>query len=299
MMKKYIVLALVMVASAAFNHIDANNKKKKEAVINNTEVKKPVVLGNSSDSLSYAAGAAMTDGLLPFLKQQGVDAELLPDFIKGFNEAVSAYENKQEAARRKGFYIADWLVERMLPGLKDQFSDVADSIVAHLLFRGFADAIENDTTVMQLSQATSLFKQKETAAQQAKTEKQIAPGKAFLAENAKNPDVIVTRSGLQYKVLRQGDGPVPQSTDRVKVHYEGRLIDGTVFDASSKHGNEPVTFEANRVIKGWTEALCLMPVGSKWQLYIPQELAYGAQKAGQIPPYSTLIFDVELVGIEK
>ena len=111
--------------------------------------------------------------------------------------------------------------------------------------------------------------------------------------------VITTPSGLQYKVLVKGDGEVPQRTDKVKVHYEGRLIDGTVFDASAKHGSEPSSFRADQVIKGWTEALTMMPVGSKWELYIPQELAYGERQAGQIPPYSTLIFQVELVGIEK
>ena len=111
--------------------------------------------------------------------------------------------------------------------------------------------------------------------------------------------MICLPSGLQYKVLKQGDGIVPQKTDKVKVHYEGRLIDGTVFDASSKHGTEPATFRPDQVIKGWTEALTMMPVGSKWQLFIPQELGYGERAAGQIPPYSTLIFDVELVGIDK
>jgi len=112
--------------------------------------------------------------------------------------------------------------------------------------------------------------------------------------------VITTPSGLQYKILKQGDGVVPQKTDKVKVHYEGRLIDGTVFDASTKHGSEPATFRADQVIKGWTEALTMMPVGSKWQLFIPYELAYGERNAGQlIKPYSALIFDVELVGIEK
>jgi FKBP-type peptidyl-prolyl cis-trans isomerase FklB len=92
---------------------------------------------------------------------------------------------------------------------------------------------------------------------------------------------------------------VPQRSDKVKVNYEGRLIDGTVFDASSKHGTEPASFRADQVIKGWTEALTMMPVGSKWQLFIPQELAYGERGAGQIPPYAALIFDVELVSIEK
>ena len=92
---------------------------------------------------------------------------------------------------------------------------------------------------------------------------------------------------------------MPQISDKVKVHYEGRLIDGTVFDASSKHGDEPATFQPNQVIKGWSEALTMMPVGSKWTLYIPQELAYGERQAGTIPPYSALVFDVELVEIVK
>ena len=97
----------------------------------------------------------------------------------------------------------------------------------------------------------------------------------------------------------QGTGEVPQATDRVRVNYEGRLIDGTIFDASSAHGNTPSVFQANQVIRGWTEALTMMPVGSKWELFIPYNLAYGERKQGQIPAYATLIFTVELVGIER
>lgn len=107
-------------------------------------------------------------------------------------------------------------------------------------------------------------------------------------------------SGLQYKVLVKGDGPVPSMTDKVLVNYEGKLIDGTVFDASSKHGSDPATFRPDQVIKGWTEALTMMPVGSKWQLFIPYNLAYGERQAGQlIKPYSALVFTVELVGIDN
>ena len=102
-----------------------------------------------------------------------------------------------------------------------------------------------------------------------------------------------------YKVLVKGEGEVPQRTDKVLVNYEGRLIDGTVFDASAKHGNKPATFRPDQVIAGWTEALTMMPVGSKWQLYIPNELAYGSRNTGNIKPFSALIFDVELVGIDK
>ena len=105
--------------------------------------------------------------------------------------------------------------------------------------------------------------------------------------------------GVQYKVLKEGNGAVPTDTSTVVVNYEGRLIDGTVFDASSKHGDKPAEFQPNQVIKGWTEALTMMPVGSKWQLYIPNELAYGSRGTGNIKPYSALIFDVELVGIDN
>ena len=100
-------------------------------------------------------------------------------------------------------------------------------------------------------------------------------------------------------MLKQGDGAIAKANDKVKVLYEGRLTDGTVFDSTEKHGGEPATFAPNQVIKGWTEALCMMPVGSKWQLYIPQELAYGSRATGQIPAYSTLVFDVEVLSIEE
>jgi FKBP-type peptidyl-prolyl cis-trans isomerase FklB len=111
--------------------------------------------------------------------------------------------------------------------------------------------------------------------------------------------VVTLHSGLQYKVLVKGEGEVPKKTDKVQVHYEGRLVDGTVFDASNKHGDKPMEFRPDQVIKGWTEALTMMPVGSKWQLYIPYNLAYGNRDSGTIKPYSALIFDVELVGIVK
>ncbi len=124
-------------------------------------------------------------------------------------------------------------------------------------------------------------------------------GEAYLADNAKRPGIVTTASGLQYEVLTQGDGPVPAATDQVKVHYTGRLIDGTVFDSSVERG-EPATFGVTQVIPGWVEALQLMPVGSKWRLHIPSALAYGPNGAGGvIGPDATLIFDVELLEIVK
>lgn len=125
-----------------------------------------------------------------------------------------------------------------------------------------------------------------------------AEGEAFLAENAKRPEVKVTESGLQYEVIEATIGQKPKATDKVKVHYEGTLPNGTVFDSSYRRG-EPITFGLNQVIKGWTEGLQLMSVGSKYKLYIPYTLGYGEQGAGsQIPPYAALIFNVELLGIE-
>jgi len=125
-----------------------------------------------------------------------------------------------------------------------------------------------------------------------------AKGEEFLASNAKRPEVTTTPSGLQYEVITSTLGAKPKATDKVRVHYEGTLVDGTVFDSSYKRG-EPITFGLNQVIKGWTEGLQLMPVGSKYKLYIPSDLGYGAQGAGSsIPPHSALIFTVELLGIE-
>ena len=243
---------------------------------------------------------AFTQGLLPYVQgQMGVDTAYMSDFVKGFQEAVQGMNDPRQKARMAGVMIADQVNNRMLAGLKKDLAEAPDSIDDALFFRGFTDVLENDTTVMTYAQAEPISKAKIEANRQAKIQKLTEAGRAFMAENAKKEGVITTPSGLQYKVLTQGDGEVPQKTDKVKVHYEGRLIDGTVFDASSKHGNEPATFRPDQVIKGWTEALTMMPVGSKWQLYIPQELGYGERQAGQIPPYSTLIFDVELVGIDK
>ena len=124
-----------------------------------------------------------------------------------------------------------------------------------------------------------------------------ASGEAFLAENAKKEGVVVLPSGLQYKVINEGNGKKPSATDRVQCHYEGTLIDGTIFDSSIKRG-EPAVFGVNQVIKGWVEALQLMQEGAKWRLYIPYDMAYGEHGAGEmIPPFSALVFDVELIKV--
>ena len=301
-MKKSLIIALaLLVAGASFANAEtARKKKKKEQPKPATEVQAPVVLTTGSDSLSYAAGMMMTNGLFDFLeKQLGVDTAYMADFVRGFNEVVGSEATPQQKALRAGYQIGQQVKEGMAVRVKQEFTNTPDSIIYPILFRGFADALTGDTTVMKSDAADEFFKAKQQYNQAVLKERLIKEGRDFLAQNAQQPGVITTPSGLQYKVLVKGEGEVPQSTDKVKVNYEGRLIDGTVFDASSKHGNAPATFTPTQVIKGWTEALTMMPVGSKWQLYIPQELGYGERPAGNIPPYSTLIFDVELVGIDK
>ena len=144
------------------------------------------------------------------------------------------------------------------------------------------------------------FQQKEQALQAeraVKGEMAKKEGEQFLADNAKKEGVTTTKSGLQYQVLREGTGRKPKATGKVRCHYEGFLTDGTVFDSSYKRNN-PTLFTVNEVIKGWVEALTMMPKGSKWEIYVPQELAYGDRESGQIKPFSALIFDVQLVGID-
>ena len=150
------------------------------------------------------------------------------------------------------------------------------------------------TSFMQKKQA------EEQASQNAKFAKNIEIGNTFLAENATQPGVEVTASGLQYKVIKQGTGPKPIDGDKVRVNYEGKLINGTIFDSSYEKG-EPIEFSLNQVIAGWTEGLKLMPVGSTYMLYVPQNLAYGenVRPGGPIEPFSTLIFKVELLDIVK
>ena len=245
-MKKLLIVALALVASASLSPAQAGKKSKKSQ-------KPSVQLMTGSDSLSYTAG----------------------------------------------YVLADLVRDRFLGGLAKEVSGSPDSLQMALAYQGLFDALKGDTALFSPQPAERFLNGRVTAIHKAKEEKLKAAGKAFLDENAKKPGVVVLPSGLQYKVLTQGDGPVAKATDKVQVKYEGRLVDGTVFDSTDKHGGKPVTFAPNQVIKGWTEALTMMPVGSKWQLYIPQELGYGPRATGSIPAFSTLIFDVEVVGIEK
>ena len=165
------------------------------------------------------------------------------------------------------------------------------------LAKGIQDVIEQNEPEISYNEAQQLINEFFESLQAKASESVIAEGKSFLAENAKRSEVVTLESGLQYEVMSEGQGTKPKASDTVKVHYHGTLIDGKVFDSSVSRG-EPATFGVTQVISGWVEALQLMPVGSKWKLFIPSDLAYGAQGAGQaIAPHSTLIFEVELLEI--
>ena len=183
----------------------------------------------------------------------------------------------------------------------------ADSLDVNnaIFLRGMKDAMAGGKTLLTDAEAKAILDALQADMRKTQEEKMAlagdvnkAKGDAFLAANKAKDGVVTLPSGLQYKIITPGSGPKPVPTDSVVCNYRGTLIDGTEFDASAKHGG-PATFPVNQVIKGWTEALQLMPVGSKWQLYIPSELAYGTRGAGgDIGPNSTLIFDIELLSIK-
>ena len=163
--------------------------------------------------------------------------------------------------------------------------------------QAIADVLNRNELAMSHNEAREIVNKYFMELEEKMNAENIEKGKAFLAENAKKEGIITLPSGLQYQVLQEGNGKKPSATDRVKCHYEGTLIDGTLFDSSIKRG-QPAVFGVNQVIQGWVEALQLMTEGSKWRLFIPSELGYGAQQAGEmIPPHSTLIFEVELIEV--
>ena len=292
-MKKYYMVALaLLVVGATFNSANAQQ-------IPPTRI----------DSLSYSMGMAQTQGLKDYLaKQMKIDVNLTNDFVKGLKEGVNADEDKQKAAYYAGLQIGQQIVRQMKPGINKELfgDDNTKSISMDQFMAGFISGYTGKDGLMSMDDATKttqrLMDEVKNEALLEKYGDNKKAGEDFMAAQAKlakkkKSGITVLPSGLMYKVLVKGDGPVAKATDKVKVKYEGRLIDGTVFDSTEKHGGEPATFAPNQVIKGWTEALTLMPVGSKWQLYIPQELAYGNRDAGQIKPFSALIFDVEVLEI--
>ena len=266
-------------------------------------------LENNVDSLSYAIGMARTQGLDQFLMQQGIDSTQMVNFVKGFNEGATKLD-PEDAAYIIGLQVGQMVSKQWVEGFNRQIfgNDSTQSLNREQMLAGFVAGTLGKEDVMTLMAAQTYMRTEMEAVQEKALAIEFADNKAagekFLAENKTKEGVQTTPSGLQYKIITKGNGPVPADTSRVQVNYKGTLIDGTEFDSSYKRKDKngkskPATFRANQVIKGWTEALTRMPVGSKWELYIPADLAYGSRNSGKIKPFSTLIFEVELVSIEK
>ena len=285
-MKRILIVALVLVASATFNKTAAQN------------------LQSRVDTLSYAIGMAQSQGLAAYLKQQyDIDSQYMDDFVKGLLEGIANNGDKGQVARYAGEQIGLQIIQKMMPGMnKDIFGEGAEQSIAldHFL-AGFVSGATGKGGLMTPDSAQQVAQSLMTSVKAETMEKKYGAnrvaGEQFLADNAKKADVKTLPCGVQYKVIKQGTGAKPTMDQKVKVHYEGRLIDGTVFDSSYKRG-EPAEFGCKQVIRGWTEALMEMPVGSTWEVYIPQELAYGEREMGSdIKPFSALIFKIELLDI--
>ena len=262
-------------------------------------------LKSDVDTLSYAIGMAQTQGLKEYLvERMDVDTTYMKEFIKGLNEGANAGDDKKKAAYYAGIQIGQQISNIMMKNINREVfgNDSTKTISLKNFMAGFVSGVTGKNGLMTVEQAGQTA---QTKMQQMKAEqmmKQYGPnkekGEKFLAENAKKEGVKTLPSGVQYKVIKEGAGAIPADTSKVKVNYEGRTIDGKVFDSSYKR-NQPLTLRCNQTIKGWTDAMVHMPVGSVWEVYIPQNLAYGEREQGDIKPFSVLIFKIELLGIEK
>lgn len=294
------MLALAIVAGAACSEAVAKKDKKNKKTVPAAVVEKSIVsLQTKADSISYAAGKSLTMGMMEYVTGQlKVDTAYMADFVKGLEKGLNEVETPQMKAEAAGKQIAQMVKERMLPNIQSQMEGSEAALDEALFKRAFTDAVENDNSVLSMEESTKYFEAAMNAIKEAKEEAVKAAGKNWLAENAKKEGVKVLPSGLQYKVLTEGNGPVAKKDDDVVVKYEGKLIDGTVFDSSYERTPQTTSFKPTQVIPGWTEALCMMPQGSVWELYIPENLGYGSRPSGKIPAFSTLVFKVEVVEVK-
>jgi len=268
------------------------------------KLEKPA-MANAGDSIGYEFGIAQSMGLDQYAAQQfNVEKDKLGKFAEGIlSRATANPDDKETSAFNSGFQVGGQIVSMAQSFSKDYYSADPDMhIDPSIVACGIVAGLMGQTEITPDS-ASRHFQAVIAERQALNKERLYGPnrvaGEKFLEENKVKDGVKTTASGLQYKVLTMGTGEIPTITSKVNVDYEGKLIDGKVFDSSYERG-QPTSFRVNQVIKGWTEALQLMPVGSEWELYIPYQLAYGENEAGKtIKPYSALIFKVKLHGIEQ
>lgn len=348
-MKKIAVLFIL--ALAILNPINAEaqkkDKKKKKKGVKEVVAPTPIEINTSADSISYAFGASIVEGLPQYLtqmkalvdtaaikseyntlianendpeKKSGLEATLkfkidsanaandinILKFLEGFESAFNKENADDNTAYNTGISIANQ-VNDMIKGFSTEILNEDETFDRNLFASAFKNRlmkgeslIENPQTLIQdrAMAAQAVKQQKEKERLEMEYAGQRAAGEQFMAENKNKPGVITLPSGLQYKIVTEGNGPTPKTGDLVKVHYHGTLLDGTVFDSSVERG-EPLDLTVGQLIQGWNEALTMMPTGSKWILYIPYHLAYGERDMGTIKPFSDLIFEIELINIEN
>ena len=289
-MKFRSMLVVALAATLSFSAFAAKKTKK-----NNKKVAQPVMVKPVSPAdFSYAAGVAQSASLAQFLAQRsGVDSAHIKDFVEGLCKEVSA----DEAAKLRAL-LASIDIKKQMPQIVQSMNQQATGkgdttyVDATIFLKGLTEGLLK-TNTLSADSATKIEQQQyDYHTQQLKTR-----NADFLKNYAKQKGVKSTPSGLLYKVIKEGDGAMPTDTSEVEVHYEGKLVDGTVFDSSYKRG-ETATFAVNQVIKGWSEAVKLMKVGAEYEVCLPYEIAYGERGTRGIPPYSTLIFKIELKSIK-
>ena len=286
-MKKLVIVALVAIIAVGFAACGNQTPKAN--------------LKSDVDSMSYAIGMSQTQGLKDYLVNQlGIDTAYMADFIKGLNEGANAGDNKKKSAYYAGIQIGQQIGNQMMKGINREVygSDSTKTISLKNFMAGFISGTTGKGGLMTMDSAQVIGQRLIQSVKAKELAKTYGPnkeeGEKFLAANAKKDGVKTLPSGVQYKVIKEGTGAIPSDTSLVKCHYEGRLLNDTVFDSSYKRG-EPIVLRANQVIKGWTDALVHMPEGSIWEVYIPQELAYAEREQGDIKPFSMLIFKIELI----
>ena len=286
-MKKLMFVAVMAISAALFTGCGNSTPKAN--------------LKSDVDTLSYVFGMARTQGLKEYLSQTGVDTTYMADFIKGLNEGANSGDDKKKAAYYAGIQIGQQIANQWVSGMNRELfgEDSTKTISLKNLMAGFVSGIKNNG-LMTIDSAQVMAQSMMQSIKAKELEKTYGSnkeaGEKFLAENAKKDGVKTLPSGVQYKVIKEGNGPIPADTSLVKVNYEGKTVEGKVFDSSYERG-EPINLRCNQTIKGWTDAMVHMPAGSVWEVYIPQDLAYGEREQGDIKPFSALIFKIELIEV--
>jgi len=288
-MKKFSILAAIAVAAIMGSCTNGTPKAN---------------LKNDVDTLSYAIGLAQTQGLKDYLSMRmNVDTTYIDEFIKGLNEGANAGDNKKKAAYYAGIQIGQQVSQQMVKGINYEIygDDSTRTISLKNFMAGFISGTTGKDCLMTLDEASMTAQTMIQSVKAKVMEEKYGEWKKqcedYMAEIAKKEGIKELGDGVYYEVLTEGTGAIPADTSRVKVNYEGKLLNDTIFDSSYQR-SEPAKFRCNQVIPGWTKALTNMPVGSTWMVYIPQEQAYGDREAGKISPFSCLIFKIELLGIE-